>query len=299
MRTGEIRKVYLYILLAALLFASMEVVLKLAGSKMDPFQLTFLRFTVGGVLLFPFAMLEMKKRSLKLGSRDLMYLALLGVVCVPVSMVFFQLGVVNSNAATAAVLFSINPLFSIIFAYFIASESFTRSKIIFLMFGLVGIFFIMRPWELQQGNTFIGLAFTLLAALTFGLYTAMGKASVAKMGIIVQTAISFLFGAFVLLIIILITGRPVLQGVAENFALVLYVSLFVTGLGYYAYFMAIKNSDVTTGSLVFFIKPVISPVIAVIVLSERILWNTYVGIVLILIASYLNIKGKRNENRGH
>ena len=60
--------------------------------------------------------------------------------------------------------------------------------------------------------------------------------------------------------------------------------------------MAIKNSDAATGSLAFFIKPAIAPVMAVIFLKETILWNTYIGIALILAASYMNIRYQRKNN---
>ena len=60
--------------------------------------------------------------------------------------------------------------------------------------------------------------------------------------------------------------------------------------------MAIKASDASTGSLAFFIKPAIAPVMAVIFLKETILWNMYAGIACILIASYMNIRFQRKEN---
>ena len=60
--------------------------------------------------------------------------------------------------------------------------------------------------------------------------------------------------------------------------------------------MAIKMSDAATGSLAFFLKPAIAPVMAVIFLKETILWNTYIGIGLILVASYMNIRYQRKDN---
>jgi drug/metabolite transporter (DMT)-like permease len=148
---------------------------------------------------------------------------------------------------------------------------------------------------MQPGNTAIGIIFMLLAAFFFGWYTVAGKISVKKMGIMAQTSFSFILGSMVLLVVILIMGRPVFAGVPENWMAVAYVSIFVTGLGYFCYFKAIKHSDATTGSIAFFLKPAIAPVIAVIVLHEHIMWNTYIGIGLFLMASYMNIRGKRRE----
>ena len=43
-------------------------------------------------------------------------------------------------------------------------------------------------------------------------------------------------------------------------------------------------------------RQAIAPVMAVIFLKETILWNTYIGIGLILVASYMNIMYQRKDN---
>lgn len=275
----------------------MEVALKLAGSELDSFQLTFLRFMIGGLLLLPFAVAEMRKNRVKLELKDFAYLLYVGILGIPLSMLFFQMGVIHSNAATASVLISINPLFTMVFAHFMTEEKLKKTNVIVLLFGLLGILFMIKPWNLQEGNSVLGVVLMLLAAIFFGWYTVAGKISVQKMGIMAQTSISFILGALVLLIIMLFMGKPIVAGVAEHWMLVAYISIFVTGLGYFSYFTAIRLSDATTGSIAFFLKPAIAPFMAVIFLKESILWNTYVGIVLILIASWLNIRGKRKEVR--
>lgn len=291
------KKVYFFVVLTAFLFGTMEVALKLAGSEMDSFQLTFLRFMIGGLLLLPFAIAEMRKNHVKLVLKDFAYLLYVGILGIPLSMLFFQLGVIHSNAATASVLISINPLFTMVFAHFMTDEKLKKNNVIVLLFGLLGILFMIKPWNLQEGNSVLGIILMLLAAIFFGWYTVAGKISVQKMGIMAQTSISFILGALVLLIIILSMGKPIVAGVAEHWMLVAYISVFVTGLGYFSYFTAIRLSDATTGSIAFFLKPAIAPFMAVIFLKESILWNTYVGIVLILIGSWLNIREKKKEVR--
>jgi drug/metabolite transporter (DMT)-like permease len=183
-----------------------------------------------------------------------------------------------------------------IFAHFFTSEKMNVHKLIVLAIAFVGLVFMIKPWNIQEGNTVIGIVYMLLAAIFFGAYTVAGKVSVQKMGIMAQTSISFILGSFILFIIILITGRPIIAGVAEQLPLVLYVSIFVTGLGYFCYFQAIKLSDASTGSFAFLIKPAIAPVMAVIFLKEVILWNTYIGIILILCSSALNVWYQRKEH---
>ncbi|NLD20529.1 MAG: DMT family transporter [Clostridiales bacterium] len=290
------RKAYIFVVLTAFLFGTMEVALKTIGNHLDPLQLTFLRFAIGGLLLLPPAVIELKKNEIKLKARDFLELGGIGILGIPLSMLFFQLGVMSSNAATASVLISVSPFFTMVFAHIFTDEKLNKNKIMVLAIGLLGIVFMIRPWNLQDGNTVIGTVYMILAALFFGLYTVAGKVSVQKIGIMAQTSISFFLGSLVLLVIMLIMGRPIIAGVADNLALVLYVGIFVTGVGYFSYFMAIKLSDASTGSLAFFIKPAIAPVMAVVILGETILWNTYIGIGLILLASYMNIRYQREKN---
>lgn len=289
------KKAYIYVVLTAFLFGTMEVACKVAGNHLDPFQLTFLRFAIGGLLLLPFAAAELKSNHIKLNGKDILTLTGVGILGIPMSMVLFQLGIMYSNAATASVLISINPLFTMVFAHFFAGERLNRYKFIVLAISFVGLIFMIKPWNIQEGNTVQGIIYMLLAAIFFGAYTVAGKLSVQKMGIMAQTSISFIMGSLILLIIILVTGKPVLAGVADNLPLVMYVGIFVTGLGYFCYFKAIKASDASTGSLAFFIKPAIAPVMAVIFLKETILWNTYIGIALILAASYMNMRFQKKE----
>ena len=281
--------VYVYVLITAFLFGSMEVACKIGGTEFDELQLTFLRFAIGGLVLLPFALRELKQRSYRLSLKDILQLAAVGTLGIPVSMVMFQLSIMASNASTVAVLICTSPFFTMVFAHLFTEEKLTRHKLIVLAIALAGIFFMFRPWDIQEGNTIYGMVLMLLAALFFGAYTIAGKVCVKRMGLMAQTSFSFLLGSFVLLLIILITGRPVVAGVVEHLPIVLYVGVFVTGVGYYCYFKAIEMSDAATGSFAFFLKPAIAPVLAAIFLHETILWNTYVGIALILCASLLNI----------
>lgn len=288
------KKVAIYIFIAAFLFGTMEVSLKLAGNELDPFQLTFLRFMVGGLLLLPFAIREIKSNKTVITVKDYSYLLLLGIVCIPLSMLLFQLGVMRANASTASILICVNPLFTMVFAHFMTSDDkMNRNKAIAFGIGLVGILFMVSPWNLQSGNSGLGLVLVILGAIFFGLYTVMGKISVQKLGLFAQTSISFILGSLALLTILLFMGRPVVAGVFDNIWMVLYLSVFVTGLGYLFYFLAIKDSDATTGSIVFFVKPAIAPIMAVIILGDVITWNGYLGIALILLASYISIREKR------
>ena len=284
-------KVYIGVIMAAFLFGTMEIALKIAGSSIDSFQLTAVRFFIGGLLLLPFAIKEMRDNDIRLDIKQFLYLGLVGIICIPVSMLIFQIGVLKSNAATASVLISMNTLFTLIFARIIDNEKISRNKIIAIFVGIIGALFMIKPWDMQEGNTVLGVVLVLIGAAAFGLYTVMGKKATDQVGIFVQTSFSFIEGSIVLAVINLIIGKPIIAGInMDNILPVLYVSVFVTGLGYLFYFIAIKYSNAVTGSVTFFIKPAIAPILAVLILHESIYWNSIVGISLVLIASFVNLR---------
>ena len=284
-------KVYIGVIMAAFLFGTMEIALKIAGSSIASFQLTAVRFFIGGLLLLPFAIKEMRDNDIRLDIKQFLYLGLVGIICIPVSMLIFQIGVLKSNAATASVLISMNTLFTLIFARIIDNEKISRNKIIAIFVGIIGALFMIKPWDMQEGNTVLGVVLVLIGAAAFGLYTVMGKKATDQVGIFVQTSFSFIEGSIVLAVINLIIGKPIIAGInMDNILPVLYVSVFVTGLGYLFYFIAIKYSNAVTGSVTFFIKPAIAPILAVLILHESIYWNSIVGIILVLIASFVNLR---------
>lgn len=124
---------------------------------------------------------------------------------------------------------------------------------------------------------------------TFAAYSVMGKRSIGRIGTYTQTSVSFIVGSLILLAVTAATGRPVTEGLAENIAVVLYCGIVVTGIGYLFYFLAIRYSDASTGSITFFIKPAIAPIFAVLILHETVRWNTIVGIILLVTASVITI----------
>lgn len=289
------KKSIVFILAAAFLFGTMEVALKLAGATFNATQLTFLRFLIGGTFLFPFAVHDLKKRQYNLTKGDWLYLFLLGFVCICISMMLFQLGVMRANANLAAVIISTSPVFTMIFAQFIVNEKFTLIKSLVLLLNIIGLIIVANPSTLLRGNAAIGgILITLAAAITFGLYTALGKKRIAQIGGITQCSFSFILGSAVLLVVLLVRREPVVKGIhSGNIPLLLYLGILVTGVGYYCYIKAIELSGPSTASITFFIKPAFAPIIAFLVLKEAITLNIVLGVIFVLAGSWVSLAGDR------
>jgi len=277
----------------------MEVSCKIGGMNLDPLQLTMWRFLISGVLMLPFGIESLRKQDLHMEAKDIIMLVGIGVLIVPLCNGLFQIAVMNANASTVSVLVCVNPFFTMIMARIFLREKFEAYKVATLMTALCGIFLMLRFWDIQEGNTALGMISVLVSSLFFGLYAVASQATLRKIGMAAQTSFSFVFGSVVLMIILIISGSPVFGGAAENIPILLYIGLIVTGLGYYSYIKANELAGATMASYSFFIKPIFAPILAVIFLHERILWDTQAGTVLILAAILFNIiwTGKKQNER--
>lgn len=207
----------------------------------------------------------------------------MGLVNICFSMILFQIGVNMANASLAAIVFSSNPIFVMIFSYFLIHEAFTRKKAITLVLSLIGLIIVANPVDIiQNGN--VGLLVSLAAAISFAFYTTLGKLRIGKLGGNVENAFSFLIGCLFLLVILIFHGDPIIAGInSRTIWPLLYCSLVVTGFGYLFFMKAIELTGPSNASFAFFIKPIIALILASIILSEPITANAVIGLVLILL----------------
>ncbi len=311
------KKGYLYIMLSALLFSTMEISLKLVSTQFNPIQMLFLRFLIGSLILVPLAVRDLNKRGATLCKDDFKFFALTGFICVVISMLFYQLAILYCKASTVAILFSCNPIFVIPLAHYILNEKIYNYTIISMIICAAGIILIMNPMNLADSAA--GIVLVLLSAVTFALYSVIGRSKSLNYGGIVLNCFSFFMGSMELLAIILLSRTgfvtrlftniglktfadiPILRGITlSSIPALIYISVFVTGFGYVFYFMAMDETSVSAASLVFYIKPALAPVLSLIILKESIALNTIGGIVLIIIGScvtlVLNAKKTKEVN---
>ena len=300
------KKAYIYILLSTVLFSTMEIMLKITSSDYNPVQLTFLRFLIGTIILFPLAVKGLNSRNCHLKMNDFLFFSATGFICIVISMIFFQLAVMYSEASVVAVLFSCNPVFVIVFAFFILHQKIHRHTVISLIISLAGITVLINPLHMTGSVT--GFVLSILSAVTFALYGVIGTTRSERYGSVALTCFSFLFGSAEMFILILITrihsvaaflndagfssfaNVPIFHGIiASSIPSLLYIGVCVTGLGYTFYFLAMEKSSAATASIVFFIKPALAPILALIILHEAITPSKGAGILLILTGSLISL----------
>jgi drug/metabolite transporter (DMT)-like permease len=297
---------YLYILLCALIFSTMEVMLKTVSGVFAPMQITVLRFLVGGVLLLPFALRSLRARGARLTGRDVLYFLLTGFLCIAFSMVLYQMAVEYTKASVVAVIFSCNPIFVTVLAFLLLREPIRKNQVIALIVEVLAIVIIVNPFHTQLNLT--GVILSILSALVFSLYSVIGKKRTPRFGGIAVTCFSFLFGSAELLAVLLL-GRtaavgglfaslgldifvdvPLLSGIpASALPSLFYICAINSAAGYVCHMMAMEKTSAGEASLIFFLKPIFAPIFALVLLHEAIPFNMVLGILCFLVGSAIAI----------
>lgn len=298
------KKALVAMFVAAFLFSSMEIALKLAGSTYHPLQLNFLRFFIGGLILIIPGHRMNRSLPVIMPRFAYGYFAMTGFVCVVLSMSLYLVSVRMAPASTIAIVFSSNAFFGILLAGLVLAQPISRRTAVALVFAALGLFMIANPWEIAGAGP--GVLLCLGSSLLFAVYACMikyGQRKIRHQGL-VPTAYSFLFGAAELAVLMAL-GRipavadaltahglgffarvPFFSGITmETLPMLLYVAIFVTGIGFAAHAMAIACGSVTIGSIAFLIKPLLSPLMAFAVLGETQSLLALAGLTILTVAS--------------
>lgn len=272
---------YLYLLNTIFFFSTYEIVNKIIIGSVDVFQINFIRFFIGGLILWIFAFV---KKEISISLRDFACCTFVGIINVVLSMSLINLSISipGASAAVTAVLFSCNPIFVSIIAAFADRERLDRRKVMALVIGMTGTVLISCNKMNFNIHSLIGPTLAVLSALFFGVYTVLGKKLASRIGSLRMNAYSFLSGSVVLFIILTIMRRPTVLYKSSVIGWVLYLSIFVTGLAYLTYFKGLSYIGAGKGSLVFFLKPVLAAILAVLFLKEKINIMIIIGIGLVL-----------------
>ncbi len=289
----------LSLMIGITLFSTIEIASKVIGSKatVEPFMMVFLRFCPTGVLLTAIFLPGWLKKN-RLSPSDFGVWFLNGFIGISSSLVLYHLAIeMFEKASSAAVVFSANALFTVVFAKFINGEAMTLRKWAAVLLGVIGVgFFVCEKGAPDKGAFQAILVMSASAALfalsvcftkkvvhKYGPYLYMGASSLMGSLICLPFAIWYLQPNFANLI------RPAVPGLA-------YLIAIGTILGYCFYYRGIAGSTAFTASMSFFLKPVLACIFAWIVLQNAMNAYTLTGTLLILVAVAMTLPfGKKAQ----
>ncbi|NOU37036.1 MAG: EamA family transporter [Kiritimatiellaceae bacterium] len=275
----------LALLAGIVLFSTIEVASKLmqaegAVAGHYPFWLAALRFIITGLVLCIPAAHALRGKAFD--RRDAAALAGLGLLGVTLMSSLYHLSITFLPANVAALVFSCNPVFVVLFAPLVLPEKITARKLGAVALCLIGI--AVLAYERADGVSALGLLLMLVAIIIFALYTVLFKKMTPRYGALPITAFAGLIGGLCILPLAFgFEGFPLATYGQADWLGIAYLALVGTALGYFLFIYGIGHVEAGIGSMAFFLKPFLAALFAMIVLGETLTVPLLIGGAFILI----------------
>jgi drug/metabolite transporter (DMT)-like permease len=259
---------------AAVLFGSSVVAVRVAVQEVPPLSLAVLRFGQGGLLLVIVLLLVGARDQLRVKWHDLPLLILLGAVLFTVFPVTFNAGLRLIEASRGALILATIPLWSALLARIARSERLAPRQLVgvFLSLGGVALALAERGLGLQGGlGSLVGDGLMLVTALCGAVYAVLAQRAFARYSALTVTTYAMVLGTLLLLPAALVEG---LVGVLpqlglQTVVLLVFLGVFGGALGFFLWTFALTRLTPTQVAVYINLNPLVAMVLAAALLAER------------------------------
>jgi drug/metabolite transporter (DMT)-like permease len=279
-------KPYLYIILAGILTGTIGIFVKLIGSEIHFMTLVFYRMILGFIFVLavvPF----IDKNAFKVKRTDLKDYFIVGVLFAS-TLSLFVVANLFAPVQNVVLITNFSPFLVLILAYFFLKEKITRTKIITLIIGVIGII-IINPFKF--GETALGnyLALTQMVFYSFLVVRMRKENKEHSIGAIIWF---FLFATLLLLPFPFIFGWG---NLSEVLWLVLGLGIFSTGFAYLFHNLALEKIGAEISSIfIMLTMPLSGILLAFFILGEELNLRVIIGGIILLAAGvYLQAHNKK------
>lgn len=288
-------------LMLALIWGSSFLLMKVGLRSLAPLQISGLRIFAGTATLL--VLLSMTGGRLPREARTWGHLTVSGVFLTALPFTLFALGEERVSSALAGIGNATTPIAAVLCALLLLpSDKLSARKLAAVIIGFVGVVVIMQPWAAAGRPDLVGFGMTVAAGACYGLGWTYNRRHLGKAdlgGLSMPTAL-LIVGTVLMLPTLLIwwwTQREVLAApwsthpdpaggsLALPLAATLALGIVGTGLAYMLQFDVVRAAGATVSTTVTYLIPVVSVVLGVTLLSERLAWPQIVGAAIVLVSA--------------
>lgn len=284
---------YFLIFIQQLIASGTHVIVKGLTETLPPSVILLLRSFIAALFYVLWIFIR-EKNVIRIERKDIKLAILLGILNIPINQYLFFVGVHLSTAPNASLAYALTPAFVLIIAIIFLKESSNWKKIAGVVIAFTGAFIILLEKGLElSSDHFIGNILLLLASLSWGLYTVIGRDFSRKYGAVYSTAVTMFSGFIFYIPIFLFTEEPVhiMQIGFIDWLGILYVGLLTSGVGYLIWFYALKKIEASKLSVFNNLQPVFTTILAMIFLHHQLTIPFLAGGVLIIGGVVLTQRG--------
>ena len=284
-------KAILKALFAVTVWGASFVATKVALQYAAPTTVVWLRFAMG-VLILGLAVFLNKQFTLPRG-KDWGYFALLGFLGVTFHQWLQSTGLLTAQATTTAWIITSTPIFIALLGFIVLKERLAWYQALGILLASFGVLLIVTKGHLssllegQFGTP--GDFLVLISAPNWALFSTLSRPGLKKHPAALMMFFVMSFG-WLFSSVLFFAGSEVEQVWSiplQGWLAISFLGVFCSGIAYIFWYDALKDLPVAQTGAFLYLEPIITVVVAAVVIKETILLATLAGGIIILIGVWL------------
>ncbi len=281
---------YLTPVLTGIIWGSTAPLSKLVLHKITPWDLVVYRIIIGSLTLTLLVKMVKGSEHSRSSFRDLLILSLSGIA---IPWLFYNLGLVYVNANHAGLMLGCYPLMTFLIAYFLVGEKLKKLQYVGISVGFVGllIFFIDKVRIEYSLEWLIGASLIMFSIFCWSVYAAYLKKIGLSGGSLTLTLKMFILSMPIILFSVLFIQHGInLPREPVSISSLIWLGIFASAISYYLFNIGSESISATIMATSGLLIPIVSSILAFIMLSETFNLTEIIGAVLViagLVITYL------------
>jgi drug/metabolite transporter (DMT)-like permease len=257
---------------AVIVWGASFVATKVALRTVSPVSVIWLRFGMG--LLVLFASVVWRKQFAPVTRKELGFLAFLGFLGVTFHQWLQSVGLQTAQATTTSWIVATTPIFMAILGWLLLREQLKALQMLGIALAAVGVLAIVSGGEIGAliSGDFgtIGDFLILISAVNWAIFSVLSRRILlrlpASLVVFYVMAFGWLFTSLLLVIGPGLSEVPALDG--AGWAAIIFLGVFCSGLAYIGWYDALQVLPVAQSGAFIYIEPLVTVVVAGIILGE-------------------------------
>src|SRR5215212_5152527 len=292
-------KAVLKALFSVTVWGASFVATKIALQYAAPSTIVWIRFAMG-VLILGLAARLSGQFSLPIG-KDWGYFALLGFLGITFHQWLQSTGLLTAQATTTAWIITTTPIFIALLGLFILKEGLVWYQVTGILLATFGVLLVVTKGNLFSltAGTFgtPGDFLVMISAVNWAVFSTLSRPGLKKHPSTLMMFYVMSFGwIFPSILFFLSSGLNEITSIPWNgWMAILFLGVFCSGIAYIFWYDALKVLPVAQTGAFLYLEPMITVVVAALVIREGILLATLIGGVTILIGVWLVNRPSQTE----
>ncbi len=227
------------------------------------------------------------------GLRDMMLLSLPGLLFAG-DLAFWHWSIAYTSVANSTLLANFAPVFVTLGAWMLFRIAATRTFLIGMLIALAGAVILMAEnLTVGSGHEILGDVLGLITAVWYGAYLLAVNRLRARFPTATMMAWGTVWTALALLVIVLISGEPLIPTTLYGWLVVLGLACVSHVGGQSMIAFSLAHLPASFGSVSLLVQPVAAALLAWLLLSEPLAWTQALGGAIVLGGIFLARRGSR------